>query len=75
VGRKLWVGGDRHLLTMGGGGCHAAEEDVGVMARCTGGVVDRQRLDPGGIGRAMCAHLVGTEQDRPGRRQVDPRPQ
>jgi hypothetical protein len=48
---------------------------VGGMARCTGGVVDRQRLDPGGIGRAMCAHLVGTEQDRPGRRQVDPRPQ
>jgi hypothetical protein len=75
MGRKLLAGDDCHLLTMGGGAVgvawrwrHAAEEDVGGLARSSGGAIGRQRPDPGGSGQAACGRLASAEQGRLGHR-------
>jgi hypothetical protein len=75
MGRKLLAGDDCHLLTMGGGAVgvawrwrHAAEEDVGGLARSSGGAIGRQRPDPGRSGQAACGRLASAEQGRLGHR-------
>jgi hypothetical protein len=84
VDRRQWGLGACSLRGNGGGWSsgegpvwgwrRTAEEDVGGLARCSGGVVGLQWPDPSRNGRAACLARLASNTGGPSHQQVGPGP-